>query len=156
MVAKLLRTNDDCVLVAARLVLGIVFFIHGSQKVLGWFGGHTFNETMTVFTDTMHIPAPLAFLAIAAEFGGGIALVLGLLGRVAALGIICVMVVAIVKVHFQNGFFMNWGNVPGKPEGYEYHLLAIALALVILVKGSGALSIDRLLTPSRALPPPSK
>jgi putative oxidoreductase len=151
MLARLLRTNNDCVLTIARLVLGVVFFMHGCQLVLGWFGGPGFNGAMANFTGS-GIPAPLAFLAIAAEFGGGIALILGLLGRIGALGILCVMAVAIAKVHFQHGFFMNWYGKPDTGEGYEYHLLAIALALVILVKGSGALSIDRLLTPSRKTP----
>jgi putative oxidoreductase len=151
MFAKLFRTNNDFVLTIARLVLGGVFFLHGSQKVLGWFGGFGFAATMDAFTQQMGIPARLAFLAIAAEFGGGIALILGLLGRVGALGILCVMVVAIAKVHYQFGPFMNWyGNQKG--EGYEYHLLAIALALVIFVKGSGALSNDRLLTPRAPSP----
>jgi len=151
MFAKLVRTNNDWVLLVARLVLGVLFALHGSQKIFAWPPpGHTFNETMAAFTEKMGIPAPLAFLAIAAEFGGGIGLILGFLGRIDALGIICVMAVAIAKVHYANGLFMNWtGKQPG--EGYEYHLLAIAVALVILVKGSGALSIDRLL--SNAPPP---
>jgi putative oxidoreductase len=152
MFARLLRTNSDLVLTIARLVLGGVFFMHGCQKVFGLFGGPGFTATMNGFTQGMGIPAPLAFLAIAAEFGGGIALILGLLGRVGALGILVTMVVAVVMVHFQNGFFMNWGMKDHQGEGYEYHLLAIALALVILVKGSGALSIDRLLTPASKLP----
>lgn len=147
MFAKLLRTNDDWVLMVARLVLGVLFFAHGAQKVFGWFGGPGFAAQMSGFAG-MGIPAPLAFLAIAAEFGGGIALILGFLGRIGALGILCVMVVAIATVHYKNGLFMNWsGKQAG--EGYEYHLLAIAVALVILVKGSGALSIDRLLTRPR-------
>ena len=148
MISRIFRTNNDWVLLVARLVLGGVFFAHGAQKAMGWFGGYGFSATMTAFTEKMGIPAPLAFLAIAAEFGGGIALLIGFLGRIGALGILCVMIVAIVKAHWQNGLFMNWASVPGKGEGYEYHLLAIALALVLLVKGSGALSIDRLLTPA--------
>ena len=93
----------------------------------------------------MWIPAALAFLAIAAEFFGGLGLVVGFLGRIAAFGIVSNMVVAILMVHLPYGFFMNWaGNQKG--EGFEYHLLAIALGLAILVKGSGAFSIDRLLT----------
>ena len=113
-----------------------------AQKVLGWWGGHGFSGMMQFFAG-MGIPAPLAFLAIAAEFGGGIALVIGLLGRIAAMGIITNMIVAIVMVHGKNGLFM--------PAGFEYHLLAIALALTIFFRGSGALSVDRLLMRS---PPP--
>jgi putative oxidoreductase len=128
-----------------REVLGIVFFDHGAQKMRGWFGGFGFSGTMGSFTEQMGIPAPFAFLAIAAEFFGGIGLIVGLLGRVAAFGIICNMLVAIYLSHIHNGFFMNWSGSQ-KGEGYEYHLLAIAVALAILVKGSGALSLDRLLT----------
>ncbi|HEY6348266.1 MAG TPA: DoxX family protein [Candidatus Angelobacter sp.] len=145
MLRKIVNTNNDFVLTILRLVLGVVFLCHGGQKVLGWFGGSTFGNSMTMFTQGLHIPAPFAFLAIMAEFAGGIGLIVGLLGRIAAFGIICNMVVAIWMVHGKMGFFMNWsGNQAG--EGYEYHLLAIALGLAILVKGSGALSIDRALT----------
>lgn len=151
--SKLFRTNNDWVLLVARLVLGGLFFIHGSQKALGWFGGHGFSGTMNSFEQGLGVPPVLAFLAIAAEFAGGAALVLGLLARLDALGIICVMVVAIVEVHFKNGLFMNWeGKQQG--EGFEFHLLAITLAFVILIKGAGALSIDRLIGGSGAAPPP--
>lgn len=141
---KLLSTSNDFTLTVVRLVLGIVFFAHGAQKMLGWFGGYGFHGTMGFFTQQMGIPAPLAFLAIAAEFFGGLGLIVGLLSRVAAFGIIVNMLVAIVTVHHVNGLFMNWfGNQKG--EGYEHHLLAIALGLVVLIKGAGALSIDRAL-----------
>ena len=83
-----------------------------------------------------------AFLAIAAEFFGGIGLILGLLGRVAAFGIACVMVVAIVKVSLVNGFFMNWSGQQ-KGEGFEYHLLVLAMTAAIMIAGSGAWSVDR-------------
>jgi putative oxidoreductase len=150
---KLFRTENDWALLIARLVLGGLFFIHGSQIAFGWFGGHGFHTTMNSFVQDLGVPAPIVFLVIAAEFAGGGAMVIGLLARLDAFGIICVMVGAISKVHINNGLFMNWeGNQRG--EGYEYHLLAIALAAVILIKGAGALSIDRLLTRSRAVPPP--
>lgn len=137
----MLKTSDDYGITAARLVLGIVFFAHGAQKVLGWWGGYGFTGTMGFFTH-QGIPAPLAFLAIMAEFLGGLGLIVGALSRIAAFGIFSNMVVAIATVHWPNGFFMNWfGNQKG--EGFEYHLLAIALAVVIMIGGSGALSIDR-------------
>jgi putative oxidoreductase len=141
---KLLSTPNDFTLTLVRLVLGIVFFAHGAQKMLGWFGGFGFHGTMGFFTQQMGIPAPLAFLAICAEFFGGLGLIVGLLSRIAAFGIIVNMLVAIATVHFQNGFFMNWYGKQ-KGEGFEYHLLAIALGLVILIKGAGALSVDRVL-----------
>lgn len=138
---RLLKTSPDAAVTVARLVLGIVMFAHGAQKMLGWFGGYGFHGTMGFFTQQMHIPAPFAFLAICAEFLGGLGLILGLLGRVAAFGVACNMVVAVFMAHLPVGFFMNWYGAQ-KGEGYEYHLLAIALALVVMIKGSGAASLD--------------
>ena len=147
MLRKILSTTDDASLTILRLALGIVFFPHGAQKMLGWFGGLGFSGTMGFFTHQMGIPAPFAFLAIAAEFFGGLGLLAGFLGRIAAFGILCNMVVAILMVHRQFGLFMNWfGNQKG--EGIEYHLLAIAIASVIVIKGSGALSADHVLSES--------
>ena len=145
MFRKLISTSDDYAVTIARLILGVVFFAHGAQKMLGWFGGFGFTGTMGFFTQMLHIPAPLAFLAICAEFFGGLGLLVGLLGRVAAFGIMMNMLVAIFTYHIHFGFFANWTGQQ-KGEGYEYHLLAIALALVIIIKGSGALSIDRALS----------
>ena len=144
MFRKLVSTSNDFTLTIVRLVLGVTFFMHGAQKMLCWFGGYGFHATMGFFTQQMGIPAPLAFLAICAEFFGGLGLLVGLLSRIAALGIIVNMLVAIVTVHHVNGFFMNWTGQQ-KGEGFEYHLLAIALAIVVLVKGSGAISIDRVI-----------
>ena len=145
MFRKLVSTPNDYTYMMVRLVLGVVFFAHGAQKMLGWFGGYGFSGTMGFFTQMMHIPAPLAFLAICAEFFGGLGLLVGLLGRVAAFGITMNMLVAIFTVHIHNGFFANWTGQQ-KGEGIEYHLLAIALALVVMIKGSGALSVDRALS----------
>jgi putative oxidoreductase len=145
MFRKLISTSDDYTLTMVRLVLGVVFFAHGAQKMLGWFGGYGFTGTMGFFTQMMHIPAPLAFLAICAEFFGGLGLLIGLLSRVAAFGIAMNMLVAIFAVHIHNGFFANWTGQQ-KGEGYEYHLLALALLLVVMIKGAGALSVDRALS----------
>ena len=137
----LFKTNTSTAPLIARLTLGIVMFPHGAQKMLGWFGGYGFSGTMNFFTGTMHIPAVFALLAIMAEFAGSLALVAGLLSRVAAFGIASVMTVAILTSHAANGFFMNWyGNQKG--EGFEYHLLAIGLALVVLIHGAGKASLD--------------
>ena len=114
--------------------------------MLGWWGGRGFSATMNGFEHT-GIPAVFAFLAIAAEFFGGIGLMLGLLGRVAAFGIACVMVVAIAKVHAVNGFFMNWGGRQ-KGEGFEFHVLVLAMTAAIMIAGSGAWSVDRMLSRS--------
>lgn len=137
----LFKTNNDAIPLFLRLLLAAVMFPHGAQKVFGWFGGYGFTGTMNFFTQTMHIPAPLAFLAIAAEFAGPIALVLGLTSRVAAFGIGTNMVVAALTSHVANGFFMNWfGNQKG--EGFEYHLLAGAIALTLVVRGGGKWALD--------------
>lgn len=140
----LFKTNSSFGPLVARLVLGLVMFPHGAQKALGWFGGHGFSGTMGFFTGTMHIPVVFAFLAIVAEFAGSLGLITGLLSRVAAFGIATVMTVAIFAGHASNGFFMNWmGNQKG--EGFEYHLLAIGLALVVMIQGAGKASLDGLI-----------
>jgi putative oxidoreductase len=139
-----MATSGDTGAMVSRLALAVTIFPHGAQKALGWFGGYGFTGTMGFFTQQMGIPAPLAALAIAAEFLGPIALVAGLFGRVAAFGIAVTMAVAALTVHLPNGFFMNWFGAQ-KGEGVEFFILAIALALVVIIKGSGALSFDRLL-----------
>ena len=144
MLQRLFRTPESLPLAIVRLVLGLVMFPHGAQKMLAWFGGNGFSATMGFFTRG-GIPAPLAFLAIAAEFFGGLGLILGFLSRIAAFGILCNMVVAIERVHWANGLFMNWTGRQ-KGEGFEYHLLAIAMALAVIVGGAGAFSVDRLLS----------
>jgi putative oxidoreductase len=139
----LLRTDDDVVGLVLRLTLAVVMFPHGAQKALGWFGGHGFKGTMGYFTSS-GIPTVFGLLAIAAEFLGSLGVAVGLLTRVAALGIACVMVVAILKVHVPHGFFMNWyGKQQG--EGFEFHLLVIGLAVALMIMGGGAWSLDRLI-----------
>lgn len=147
MVKRLIGTTDDYGATVTRVVLGLVMFPHGAQKALGWFGGYGFGPTLDAFTSQMGIPLVFALLAIAAEFLGALGLIVGLLGRVAAFGVLSVMAVA-ATLHLQNGFFMNWtGTQAG--EGYEFHLLAGAMALVVVIKGSGALSLDRWLSRDR-------
>jgi putative oxidoreductase len=145
MIRKLIGTDNDPATTILRLVLGVIFFAHGAQKMLGWFGGYGFSGTMGFFTNIMHIPALFAFLAIAAEFFGGLGLILGLLTRIAAFGIFSNMVVAIAMVHGQFGLFMNWTGQQ-KGEGYEYHLLVLAITAFLMIRGAGAASVDRLLT----------
>jgi putative oxidoreductase len=152
-IRKLFATDKNTATVILRLVLGVVFFAHGAQKMLGWFGGWGFSATMGLFAGVMHIPAPLAFLAIVAEFFGGLGLILGLLTRIAAFGIGINMIVAIVTVHGAFGFFMDWSGAQ-KGEGFEYHLLVLAMALFLMIRGAGAFSIDRALTVAAIPPPP--
>jgi len=137
---RFLRTDNDVAATLMRLALGVVFFAHGAQKVLGWFGGYGASATLQGFAK-MGMPPVLTVLIMAAELGGGLLLIVGFLTRLAALGIGCVMLGAIVLIHAKVGFFMNWGGSQ-KGEGFEYHLLALGLAIALLIKGGGALSVD--------------
>jgi putative oxidoreductase len=141
---RLMGTSNDVALTMLRVVLGVVFFAHGAQKMLGWFGGFGFHGTMGAFAQ-MGMPAALAFLIICTEFFGGLGLIVGLLTRIAAFGIGGLMVGAIFMVHLANGFFMNWMGTQ-KGEGFEYHLLALAMAGALLLRGAGAFSLDRTLS----------
>jgi putative oxidoreductase len=149
MLAFILRTANDPVLTVSRLVLGGVMFAHAAQKVLGWFGGNGFTAALGFYDDVLGIPVGLAALAIATEFTASLALIAGFFSRVAALGIIGIMIGAIGFMIGANGFFMNWfGQMDAGREGYEYHLLAMTIALLVVIRGGGALSIDRLLAPA--------
>jgi putative oxidoreductase len=144
MLTWILGTNDDWVIAIVRVVLGVVFFAHGAQMALGWFGGAGLQSTVRTFREDLHIPTPLALLSVAAEFLGGLGLIFGLLSRVAAFGIAVVMSVALLAVHRKFGFFMNWfGEKQG--HGIEYHVLVLALALTVIIKGAGAFSLDQVL-----------
>ena len=141
MLKKLFQTDDDTAMLVLRVLLGIVFFPHGMQKLLGWFGGYGFAGTMDMFTTKLAIPAVFAFLAIMAEGLGSLGLITGFLTRIAAFGITVNMIVAVYLMHWQNGLFMNWfGNQKG--EGFEFHLLAVAIAVAVMIGGSGAYSLD--------------
>jgi putative oxidoreductase len=142
MIRRLFATDGYTGTAILRVVLGIVFFAHGAQKVFGWFGGSGFSGTMSFFTGTLHIPVLFAFLAIAAEFLGGLGLVLGLFTRIAAFGIAVTTAVAIALVSSRFGFFMNWFGTQ-RGEGYEYHLLVLAMTAFLMIRGGGAFSVDR-------------
>lgn len=146
---RIVATDEKLAPAIARLMLGIVIFPHGAQKMLGWFGGHGWSATIGHFT-SMGIPWILAVLVIFAEFFGSIALIVGALSRIAAVGIASVMLGAILLVHTKVGFFMNWAGTQ-KGEGYEFHLLAIGLAAVVFFAGAGVASVDRMLTRKRNL-----
>lgn len=140
MIRKLLATNDDILQLILRLTLGIVIFPHGAQKLLGWFGGGGFSATMQGMT-SMGLPAAIVFLVIVAESFGALGLISGFLTRFSAFGISMVMLGAIFTVHAKVGFFMNWmGQQQG--EGYEYHLLVLGIALVLMLRGGGKFSVD--------------
>jgi len=138
-----------------RVALGIVFFAHGAQKILGWFGGPGYPGAVSYFTHTLGVPVLFGVLAILAEFLGGIGLIVGLFSRIAGFAIAVEMAVALFRVHLPNGFFMNWaGNKVG--EGFEFHLLVIAAAAMIAVRGAGAASLDRAFTRQMGMPLPRR
>lgn len=138
-------TDDVWSNLILRIFLGVVMFPHGAQKLLGWFGGNGFSGTMGYFTGKMHIPVILAFIIIMVEFFGSLGLIVGFFTRIAAFGVLCNMIGAIAIVHWQYGFFMNWsGKQAG--QGFEFHLLAIAISLALIIAGAGKWSIDRSLS----------
>jgi len=143
---KWIATPNDWTLTLLRLAAGIMILAHGLQKTLGWFGGPGFPAQMAGF-EAGGIPAVFAFLAIMAEFLGGIGLILGALTRIAAFGLAVNMVVAVYMFNWANGFFMNWSGRQ-KGEGFEFHMLAIAMAIVLMARGGGAASVDRALAKS--------
>jgi putative oxidoreductase len=140
----MMQTTGAVAPLVIRLMLAVVIWPHGAQKLLGWFGGGGLNETFKRFRSAWNISPWLALIAVASEFLGAMGLVVGLLTRVAALGIGITMTVAMLKAQVRFGFFMNWfGNKQG--EGVEYSLLVIAMAISLIISGAGALSLDRLI-----------
>jgi putative oxidoreductase len=142
LLARLAKTDDSLAPTIARVALGAVMFPHGAQKLLGWFGGYGFSATVGFFKTVLHVPAPIAVLVILAESIGALMLILGVASRFAAASIALVMAAAVAMAHAHVGFFMNWAGTQ-QGEGFEYHILAIALALVVVVAGGGKASIDR-------------
>ncbi|MBW3625344.1 MAG: DoxX family protein [Armatimonadetes bacterium] len=130
-------SQADVAALILRLVLGITFFMHGAQKVLGWFGGNGLAGTAE-FMGGMGIPAILAYVVAFTEFFGGIAVLLGLLTRLAALGITFVMLGAIFMVHLKNGFFAS-------NQGFEFPFVLLGIALALVAYGAGRWSLDYLL-----------
>ena len=145
MLLQILATDSNWVPTLARIILCVIFFAHGSQKVFGWFGGPGLKQTLRTLTEFVGLPPIIALAAVGVEFLGGVALILGFLGRISALAIVANMLAAIIMVHGKYGLFMNWFG-DRKGHGIEYHLLVIALAIVIIAQGAGALSLDRLLS----------
>jgi len=140
---KLFDTADSWTMIVLRVILGLVIFPHGAQKLLGWFGGYGFTGTMNFFTGTVGLPWIIGFLVIIIEFFGSILLIAGTGTRIIALLYIVLATGIAISSHFQNGFFINWyGNQAG--EGFEYFVLWIALAIALLINGGGRYSVDKL------------
>lgn len=117
-----------------RVILGVIMFAHGSQKLLGWFGGRGLEATIAGWGDKLEIPPFLGYLAIFAEFFGGFFLVIGLLTRLSAVGTAITMAVAVFAVHWSGGFFM--------PKGIEFALTLLIISIVIFLSGPGKYSLD--------------
>ena len=133
-------TMDSLALLLIRLPLGVIFFAHGSQKLLGLFGGPGLTGTLRNFEVHLGIPPLLTLLAIIAEFGGGLGVLCGAFTRLSACGIAVTMAVAMYKVHWVNGFFLN---ASGKGQGIEFTLALLGMALALVVTGGGQWSLDR-------------
>lgn len=142
MLKKLFETGEnDSGSLIARVFLGVAILPHGLQKLLGMFGGYGFSATVDYFTG-IGVPALIAVLIILGESFGALFLVFGFISRIAAAGVALIMLGAVFMVHIRYGFFMNWfGSQPG--EGFEYHLLALGLALIVFFRGGGKWSVDR-------------
>ena len=144
--APALRTDTSVSQAILRIALGAVLLPHGAQHAFGLLGGYGYFQTLQWMTGTLGFPAPLAAMGIIVEIVGPTALILGLGARAAGVALAAFMATA-AWTHAANGFFMNWfGRQPAGVEGYEYHLLAIAMALAVAARGAGALSVDRWLT----------
>jgi len=141
MVRRLFKTDGTISGTILRVLLGIVIFPHGAQKLLGWFGGAGFTATMRWFESSFHIPTIFALLAILAESVGAVALIAGFFTRIAALAISVNMLVAVALIHGKVGFFMNWMGT-AKGEGFEYHILVVAIGIALMFMGGGRWSLD--------------
>ncbi len=144
MLKRFFATEDTLAPLVIRVMLGVIMLPHGAQKALGMFGGGGFAATMKGMSQGMGIPSIVVLLIIASEFLGSMGLILGVATRFCAFGTFSIMTGAIFMVHLPNGFFMNWfGNQAG--EGFEYHLLAIGMAVALMIAGGGRWSVDRFL-----------
>lgn len=142
----LLNTDSAWIGFSARLVLGLILLPHGCQKMFGWFGGEGFELTIQRFHKGMELPWIIALLIILIEFFASVFLLLGFASRLMAFSIFVLMIGTIVTVHWQYGYFLNWHNTKGG-EGMQFNLLMMGLCIVVMLAGSGSLSIDKLLFP---------
>ncbi|MHA3025473.1 MULTISPECIES: DoxX family protein [Chromohalobacter] len=139
-IQKACSTHGSLVPLALRIPAGIIFMAHGAQKLFGWFGGYGLEGTGQWLASIGLEPGYLMALAAgSAEFFGGIALLIGLLIRPAALALAVTMLVAIFSVHVANGLFMS-------NNGYEFALSLLAITVSLAISGAGRASLDRYLT----------
>lgn len=138
------RTEASFASLILRLTFAIVLWPHGAQLLLGWFGGPGYTNSMTMF-GAFGLSPLIAFLVITIQFFGSLLILTGLFTRLISAAAIILFLGMIFKAHLAVGFFMNWAGTL-KGEGYEYHLLAIGLLLVLTIYGGGKFSLDRLFT----------
>lgn len=144
---KLLSTDpNNWAALVARIILGIVVFPHGAQKLFGWFGGYGFEGTMGYMTTQMGLPWIVGFLVIIIESICALGLMAGFFTRVCAFAILCNFIGIILHTQLDNGFFMNWDMLPDTPEGYEYHILILGVSVVLIIMGAGKWSLDSVLS----------
>ncbi|HEU4471841.1 MAG TPA: DoxX family protein [Flavisolibacter sp.] len=141
---RLIRTENNLNWFLLRVPLGIVMLAHGLQKAFGWFKGFGWKGSMDYFTGFVGLPYWLGVVVILIESAGALLLILGLGGRINAALMIIVMAGAFFVDHLSNGFFMNWGG-QARGEGYEFDILFVSMALVLVINGSGKYSLDRLI-----------
>lgn len=140
LINKVFATNAGWGAVALRIPVGVIFAAHGAQKLFGWFGGYGLQGTAGWLESIGLAPGMLmALLAGGAEFLGGLALIVGVLTRPAALALVIAMLVAIFKVHIANGLFMA-------NNGYEFGLALLAASVALLISGAGRASVDELIS----------
>jgi putative oxidoreductase len=136
---KILSTNAGFDALALRIPAAIIFIAHGAQKLFAWFGGYGLEGTGQWMSSIGLEPGyQMALIAGSAEFFGGIALLIGLMVRPAALVLAVTMLVAIYSVHFVNGLFMS-------ANGYEFALALLAISVSLVISGAGKFSVDNLL-----------
>jgi len=140
---KLFRTSESYTPLILRILLGLVVFPHGMQKLLGWFGGYGFSGTMGFFTETIGLPWIIGFLVVILESIGAISLIAGIGTRIIAFSYVILALGIIFTSHIQNGFFMNWFGAQAG-EGYEYFILWIGMAIALFISGGGKYSIDKM------------
>ena len=142
MLKQIINTKPGMAPTIIRLALGCVLFAHGAQKMLGWFGGGGFSNTMHFFTGEGHLSYITALFVILIEFFGSLMLIFGALTRIAALGVFGLFIGIMYNFSLANGFFMNWSG-DKKGEGFEYDILVLGITLALIIAGGGSFSIDR-------------
>lgn len=138
---KFFSTTNDGMLTLLRIAAGFIVLAHGVQKLFGWFGGHGVTATMDSFEQWFDLPGFVTLLVIMSDSGGALFLMIGFATRFMASSIALVMLGAIALVHGRWGFYMNWYS-ERRGEGFEFHLLILAIMIVLIVRGGGRASVD--------------